>query len=578
MNAAVIKNTADLANLLHRPAPVKGMHLGELLVDEKIISRQQLQNALLIQKREPGKQLGRLLTEMGLATHTQINIALARKLGIPFVKPQEFDVSPDALTHVPADVALQYNVLPLGQVDGCLIVAMENPLDREALAMVRFNTNLRVEAVIALLQDIRPALARYYSKYQEHEALEEIDFTLPSTIGDDAAAEIIEQEAMKKPIVRLVNAIIVQAVTQQASDINIRPEKDQINIYYRIDGKLLFLRSLHKTLLPALVSRIKITGRMNIAERRLPQDGHARLVRGDNIIDLRISVIPTVNGESVVIRILDKEAGFKPFEKLGLRPRDEARVRSILSKTYGMLLVTGPTGSGKSTTLYALLNEIKRHNPHIITVEDPVEYAMDGIEQIQIALAKGYTFAEALRHILRHDPDVIMVGEIRDLETAQIANQAALTGHLVMSTLHTNDAASSITRLIDMGVEPFLLSNTLQGIIAQRLVRVNCPKCMIEEPIDLAMRRGLNIPDDEIFYRGKGCPACNSTGYRGRTIVYELLPVTPDIARLITQGKPTHEIKKLAIEQGMASLTENAILLAREGKTSLEEVFSVRLD
>ncbi len=578
MNEMVITNLKDLEKLVGRMQPIQNVQLGDMLVDEGIITPRQLEDALLLQRRNHGKHLGRLLTEMGLVSQKQINIALAYKLGIPTIKLEDFEVAPRILAMVPADIAMQYNALPLAEIDGCLIVAVENPLDGDALGMIRFNTNLRVEAVIASGQEIRQALNRYYTKYQEHEALEELDFDAAHKDEDNTPVYSVEQEAMKKPIVRLVNAIILQAVTRRASDINIRPETDNVKVYYRIDGRMQFLRSLRKSLLQALVSRIKITGKMNIAERRLPQDGHARVMRGDRIIDLRISIMPTVCGESVVIRILDKETGLKPMDQLGFTPRDSELFQQMLTRSFGMLLVTGPTGSGKSTTLYALLNEVRRREPHIITVEDPVEYDMDGVEQIQIASAPGYTFAAALRHILRHDPDVIMVGEIRDLETADIATKAALTGHLVLSSLHTNDAAGAITRMLDMGVEPFLLSSTLQGAMAQRLLRVNCEHCKKLEQVDLYIRRLLGVPDDEVFLRGSGCEACNFTGYEGRIMVYELLPVTPQIADLITQRKSARIIKETAVSEGMITLTQCALALARTGRTSLDEVFTVRLE
>ena len=579
VNESVITNLKDLESLIGRMQPIQNVHLGDMLVDEGIITPRQLEDALVLQRRNHGKHLGRLLTEMGLVSQKQINIALAHKLGIPSIKLDDFEITPRTLAMIPADIAMQYNVLPLTEVDGCLIVAVENPLDWDALGMIRFNTNLRVEAVIASAQDIRQALSRYYTKYQEHEALEELDFDAPNKGAEDnLPVYSIEQEAMKKPIVRLVNAIILQAVTRRASDINIRPEANSVKVYYRIDGRMQFLRSLRKSLLPALVSRIKITGKMNIAERRLPQDGHARVMRGEHMIDLRISVVPTVCGESVVIRILDKETGLKPMDQLGFTPRDTGLCQQMLAKSFGMLLVTGPTGSGKSTTLYALLNEVRHREPHIITVEDPVEYDMDGVEQIQIASAPGYTFAAALRHILRHDPDVIMVGEIRDLETAEIATKAALTGHLVLSSLHTNDAAGAITRMLDMGVEPFLLSSTLQGAMAQRLLRVNCEHCRMPEPVDPLVRRVLRVSESEVFQRGKGCQECNFTGYSGRLMVYELLPVTAKIADCITQRKSAREIKEVAVAEGMVTLTQCALAVARTGRTSLDEVFMVRLD
>lgn len=580
MNEASISTVADLQRIIGDIRPLTNVHLGDILVEEGIITTRQLADALTLQRRNHGKHIGRLLTEMGLVTQREINVALATKFGIPSIKLDDFEIAPRTLALVPAEVAMQYNILPLAEVDGCLIVAMENPLDWDALGMIRFNTTLRVDAVIASATEIRQALNRYYTKYQEHEALEELDFDSPNAdaLESNLPAYSMEQEAMKKPIVRLVNAIILQAVTRRASDINIRPEGDTVKVYYRIDGRMQFLRSLRKSLLPALVSRIKITGKMNIAERRLPQDGHARVLRGERMIDLRISVIPTVSGESVVIRILDKETGLKPMAQLGFTARDEGLIQQMLAKSFGMLLVTGPTGSGKSTTLYALLNEVRRREPHIVTVEDPVEYNMDGVEQIQIASAPGYTFAAALRHILRHDPDVIMIGEIRDLETAEIATKAALTGHLVLSSLHTNDAAGAVTRMLDMGIEPFLLSSTLQGVLAQRLLRLNCPHCARPEPVNQFVRRTLGVAETDQFLHGKGCQACNFTGYHGRTMVYELLPLSAQIADLVTQRKSAREIKAQAVAEGMVSLTQCALAMARSGRTSLEEVFAVRLE
>jgi len=578
MQEHVINGAADLARMLAELKPGADVQLGEILIQEKVITPEQLDAALELQQKESGRRLGKVLMEMGVATQEQINIALAHKFGIPYVKLKDFEISQEAISMIPVDVALQYNVLPLARVKGRLVVAMENPLDLEALNAIRFNTNQNVEPVITSALDISQALNKYYSKFDEVEVLEELQPAAVATEESNQATHLMEQQAMKKPIVRLLNAIILQAVIRNASDVNIRPAKDRVNVFYRIDGKLQFVRTLHKSLLPALVSRVKITGQMDIAERRLPQDGHARLIRGDNAIDLRLSVIPTVDGESVVIRILDKEVGLKPLKDIGFPPREMKILDELLARTFGIFLVTGPTGSGKSTTLYAVLNELKKRDPHIITVEDPVEYNMEGVEQIQISVAKGYTFAEALRHILRHDPDVIMIGEIRDLETAQIANKAALTGHLVLSTLHTNDAASAVTRLMDMGIEPYLLSSTLLGAMAQRLVRVNCPYCKAEEPVDLGMRELLGVKKSEVFYRGVGCPSCNYTGYHGRTTVCELLPVTPQLGGLINAGKSAMEIRQKALEEGMVPLTKHAIALARKGVTSLEEVLSVRLD
>ena len=578
----VVHSVGELEKALHNLKPVRDMHLGDILVEDGAISRDQLELALGRQRSEPTKHIGEIMVDMGLIEHGQVSMALSRKFGIPMVDLAEFKIDPSVLTLVPAEVAQQYNALPIALVEGRLVLAMENPLDWEGRDVIRFHVNRHVEAVIAPARDIVQTLNRYYSEHDAAESLEALQINpvdVPSSdSGASVSEKVMEQQAMQKPVVRLLNAILLQAVVRGASDINVRPEKDRVNVYYRVDGKLQFVRALHRSLLAPLVSRIKITGQMNIAEHYLPQDGHARLKRAGSDIDLRISVIPTVAGESVVIRILDKEVGLKPLDAVGFAPRELETLRNLIGRSFGIFLVTGPTGSGKSTTLYAVLNEVRRHNPHIITVEDPVEYDMEGVEQIQISVIRGYTFAEALRHILRHDPDVIMIGEIRDLETGRIANKAALTGHLVLSTLHTNDAASAITRMMDMGIEPYLLSATVLGAMAQRLIRLNCEHCKEEEDVPPNIRAELGLGKDEVFYRGHGCQECNFSGYHGRSAVCELLPVTPAIRNLITAGKDAGAIKQAAVKEGMVTLTKNAIELARAGKTSIEEVYSVRLD
>ena len=582
MNEITITTEAELAKVMHTNPVLADRHLGDILINEGQLNEEQLQQALAWQQQHPGIHIGDVLIELEFCSREQVNAAMASKLGIPYVKLANYEIPPQVLSLVPADIALQYNVLPLAEHNKRLVIAMENPLDWEALELLRFHTNRNIDAVITSSAEISKVLDKYYLQHSE-EDFSEISDEL-ETLSEEkpqhnlTAVQSIASEARKKPVVRLVNALITQGIQHRASDINIRPSKDRINIYYRIDGKLQFSRSMSLSLLSGLVSRIKITGRMDIAERRLPQDGHARVMHQGNVVDLRLSVIPTVNGESVVIRILDKQVGLKPLNELGLGESETRKLRTLMSRSYGMILVTGPTGSGKSTTLYALLNEIRLRNPHIITVEDPVEYDMDNIEQIQIAPVIGYNFAESLRHILRHDPDVIMIGEIRDIETARIANKAALTGHLVLSTLHTNNAASTVTRLIDMGVEPYLLSSTLLGVVAQRLLRLNCPHCKEVEEIEPEVRQILKLGEQEIFYKGSGCNSCNNTGYRDRTVVSELLEITPDLSNLISTGANTQQIKEFAQQQGMRTLTQNAIELARSGTTSIEEVFAVRID
>lgn len=578
----VVRKIDDLRVLLGSYRNLPDVHLGEMLISSKLILQSQLDAALARQKAKPGKHLGQILIEMGLVTPDQINVALAQKLGIPYVRVQDYDLNADVLAKLPADVVTQNNVLPLGIVTGKLIVAMENPFNYTVLEALRFNSRLPVEVVMAPAQDITVALSKYFTQFTEHEALEDLDISVEaggaSSKDAQIAAHVIEAEAQKKPIVRLLNAIILQAITRGASDVNIRPERDAVNVFYRIDGRMQFSRTISKSLLPALVSRIKIIGQMDIAERRFPQDGHARITRGERIVDLRISVMPTVSGESVVIRILDKSTGLKSLSDLGFSERDLNLIKELLTRPHGMLLVTGPTGSGKSTTVYALLNELKRYNPHILTVEDPVEYDMEGVEQVQISLAKNYTFAEALRHFLRHDPDVIMVGEIRDEETAHIANKAALTGHLVLSTLHTNDAVSTVTRLADMGVEPYLLSTTLLAVIAQRLVRLNCTRCQVEDHVAPYLRQRFGIQPDEKFVRGEGCYQCGFSGYKGRTTICELLHVTPTVAESINQGSTYQALLEVVLKEGMVRLTTNGLALARAGQTTVEEVLANATD
>lgn len=573
-----IRNIADLSEALQQMQPHPERLIGSLLRDGGVISEAQLAEALEIQKNEPNRRIGEILEEHASVDPSHIALALGSKFGIPYVELEQFEIDPEVLNRVPLELALEYNVLPLGEVNGTVILAMENPLDWDARAAISFHANRYVDAVIASSRDIGETLGRYYDQHGMDDELAISPVWEETSELNELNKDAKLSESDQRPVVRMLNTLLLQAVAHGASDINVRPEKDRVNIFYRVDGKEQFIRSINKSMLPALVSRIKVTGRMNLAEHRMPQDGHARLAHKDNDIDLRLSVIPTVTGESVVIRILDTAVGLKPLDKIGFNKRDLRVLRGIMARSNGMFLVTGPTGSGKSTTLYSVLNEMKQRGPHVITVEDPVEYQIDGVEQIQVASHRGYTFAEALRHILRHDPDVVMIGEIRDQETARIANKAALTGHFVLSTLHTNDAASAVTRLLDMDVEPYLLSTTLLGSMAQRLLRLNCKHCLVDDPIAPSLRRLLKAGDDEVFKRGAGCPACNHTGYKGRIAVCELLPVTEEIRDLIAQGADAKQIRDMARKQGMHNLTDNAMELARQGVTTLEEVYFTRIN
>lgn len=574
-----IHSVEDLEQALWSTRPLHELHLGEALIEEGRLTPADLDTALEQQQREPGTQLGELLVQMKLVEKSDIHLAMARKLGIPRVSIKHHIPQPEVMAEFSADIALLYTVMPLAIINHKLIVAMENPLDLKTIEILQFHSNHRIEAVIATHEELNQALGTYYGNIGEAAIIKEIDDEPDHLESSNKSVNVIEYEASKKPIVRLLNTIILQGVLRSASDIHIRPGKNHADILYRVDGVLQNSRRIKKSLLLPLIARLKIIGNMDIAERRRPQDGHARIEHQNNNIDFRISIMPSIKGESAVIRILDKQVGMRPMPELGFMENDLEKIKGLITHNHGMILVTGPTGSGKSTTLYAALNEVKKRGPHIVTVEDPVEYDMDDVDQIQISNIIDYTFAEALRHILRHDPDVIMIGEIRDLETAHIAIKSALTGHLVFSTLHTNDAPSSITRLTEMGIEPYLVSSTVLGVLAQRLVRKICPDCKVETTNTAPeVRKLLKIKKDEVFYHGKGCSSCNHTGFHGRTTVVELLIISPEMVELINKHAPEDQLRKLAIKQGMQTLTENGIELARRGLTTLDEVYAIRLE
>ena len=503
---------------------------------------------------------------------------LAVRLGVPYVDLQHFRVGDDVLRLLTETVVRQHNVFPLMVFRDHLVVAMENPADAELAKLLHFVSGMSVEGCVAEADAITHAIDAHYGAREDTAALQDLEIQGSQGSSREMSRHEIERLGQEKPVVRMVNHILVDAIHRNASDIHIRPDEDDVALLFRQDGTLVPIRRFNKALLAAVVARIKIIGRMNIAERRLPQDGRARMIENGAVVDMRISVIPTVNGESVVIRLLNVQTGLRSISEIGFNPHDAERFVDLLHKSYGMLLVTGPTGSGKSTTLYAALQEVRKQNVNIITVEDPVEYHVDGIEQIQVNTAPGFTFARALRNILRHDPDVIMVGEIRDQETAKIAVESALTGHLVLSTLHTNDAPTTVMRLIEMGVEPFLVKSSLLGVLAQRLVRINCPQCIEQEPVDATMRRFLGVGEEEVFHHGAGCEACNHTGFHGRMAVYELLVMTPELREMLRPDVSADEVRTQARAQGMVALTENALKLAREGRISLAEVYRVRLE
>jgi len=584
VHSTVAITADDLKKALEEQADFPARKLGELLIADGLISLKQLAYALELQKRDRKKRLGDILVEMGATTSEAVHATIAHNLGIPFVQLHDFEIDPKMLPLVTEELARKHLLMPLMLHQDCLVVAMQDPTDMEAHNLLRFTTGHNVEAAVATREDIEWAIGKYYS-VPNTESLQSDAENLQTLEGSEEDQDQGEREFLEavrlgkeKPIVRLVTGIILSGIGQRASDVHLHPTRKTADLLYRIDGNLIKSRSFNKAILPALVSRIKIIGRMNIAERRLPQDGGARVIHEGKVVDLRISVIPTVDGESVVIRILNTEGGLKSVAELGFSQNDEAAFNDLLCRNNGIVLVTGPTGCGKSTTLYAAIGEVRKQNVNLITVEDPVEYHIDGVEQIQVNPVAGYSFAKALRHILRHDPDVIMIGEIRDQETGKIAIESALTGHLVLSTLHTNEAASAVTRLMEMGMEPYLLSATLLGVLAQRLVRRNCPHCVAEETVEPGIRKFLGIDDDEVFYRGAGCEKCNHTGFSGRLAVYELLRATPELRDRIQEGVTIGELHAQALKDGMMPLTQNALAQARQRKISLAEAYRVRLE
>lgn len=547
--------------------------LGDLLVDGGHLDPQNLQQALHLQEQQPDTgRLGQILLQQELIDKQHLAEALVQQLDIARVNLDVFRVEQPALLLLPERLAREQQVLPLMLEGELLVVATPTPSNGDLLHLLGFVTGKQVEAIHARDDEVDAAINLHYGAAT---ALE-----LPEHQGPEPELSLhcIKQLAEDKPTVRFVDSLLDDAISRHASDIHLRPGERDVTVLFRIDGVLMEIRRIKPGNLPAIVSRIKIIGGMNIAERRLPQDGRHLVRLADRTIDLRLSIMPTVHGESVVIRILDTQQSLKTLDQIGFSREDAERFRILSSHSQGILLVTGPTGSGKSTTLYAALNGIKDTGVNIITVEDPVEYQIDGIRQIQVKPQIGYTFARALRHILRHDPDVIMVGEIRDQETAIMATESALTGHLVLSTLHTNSAATTVTRLLEIGVAPYLLNASLLGVLAQRLVRRNCPDCLEEEQVPGYVRTALGLDAREVFYVGRGCSHCHGKGFAGRVAAYELLEVTPALRALIQPAVAAQAIEAQAIADGMRPLTQSALALARDTLISLAEVYRVRLE
>lgn len=556
--------------------------LGRLLVSKKIITEQQLQKALEEQKSS-GERLGSILIKLGYIKEDTLLSFLSSQYGIPSINLCEFNINPDLIKLIPADLAHKYLVFPLALKGTTLVIAMADPSNIFAIDDIKFLTGYRIEALAAVESAIKEALNEYYDTSASLSELvsrmdgEGVEFVEEGSELDISELKSASEEA---PVIKLVNGMLSDAIRKGASDIHVEPYEKVFRIRFRIDGVLYDVMNPHLKFKNAIISRLKIMSNLDIAERRLPQDGRIKIkMERNREVDFRVSVLPTLFGEKVVLRLLDKSSLQLNMTKLGFEEDDLKNFKKAISQPIGMVLVTGPTGSGKTTTLYSALSELNKITENISTAEDPVEYNLMGVNQVQIHEEIGLTFASALRAFLRQDPDIILVGEIRDFETAEIAIKAALTGHLVLSTLHTNDAPSTVNRLLNMGIEPFLISSSVILIIAQRLVRKICPECKI--PITLPEQAfiDLGVEPEEFrtipLYKGTGCKNCSNTGFKGRIAVYEVMPINDNLKELILKGASSTEIKSEAIKAGMSTLRHSAIIKMKQGLTPAEEILRI---
>ena len=550
--------------------------IGQVLKERGLVNEGQIQEALAIQ-REKGGPIGKILIDLGYVEPGQLSLALGIQQGFEVVDLDDFDISEELARRIDASSAQVFKVVPVREESGTLVVALADPLNSNFLDELQFLVGSEVRGVIADPEQIDAALRRLYGDAGTRpagmkEVLDEIkkEGTGSVDLSDKAAM------AHAAPVVKLLNFILFQAVRDQASDIHLEPFETEFRVRYRVDGVLYELEPPPQSLAVPLISRVKVMANLDIAETRIPQDGRIELAIDGRAVDLRVSTLPTMYGESCVLRVLDRSVVALDLERVGLTDRDRERVEMMLDRPHGIVLVTGPTGSGKTTTLYSMLNHSNDPSIKIITTEDPVEYDLDGIIQVPINDEIGVSYAAVLRTILRQDPDRILVGETRDLETARIAIEAALTGHLVFSTVHTNDAPSTIDRLVDLGVEPFLLSATLTAVIGQRLVRRVCKGCRTEyKPSDeILWQLGLDPENvsEKVFYYGPGCDQCNDSGYRGRVALFEIMEVTPRMKRGILEGWPQNRLRELALEEGMIPLRESGLRRIFDGLTTPEEV------
>lgn len=542
--------------------------LGDLLVESGLISEEQLNSTL--RSKSADEKLGDALLREGYITEQQLIEVLEFQLGIPHINIFQYPIDPDVIQLVPKELAKRHYALPIRRDKNKLLVAMADPMDYFAIEELRMATGYHIEPAIATKDELFRTITKYYDL---QESMEEV-------MGEIATSETLDETRVAdddSPVVRLVNQIIDNALVQRASDIHFDPQETELRVRYRVDGILRTERSLPKHMQNVIIARIKIMANLNITETRLPQDGRIKTTINFKPVDIRVSSLPTIYGEKIVMRLLDLSNTLNRIDKIGFSETNLEKFTDMLKRPNGIILITGPTGSGKSSTLYATLNELNSDDVNIITVEDPVEYQMEGVNQIQVNENIGLTFANGLRSILRQDPDIVMIGEIRDTETAEVATRASLTGHLVLSTLHTNSSIEALSRLIDMGIEPFLISSSILGVVAQRLVRRVCRDCgqtvpATEREQQIFSSRGLTI---ETVRRGHGCPSCNMTGYRGRMAIHEVLPIDETIRHLILKTAPTTEIRNYVRKKGMEFLIDDGLKKVKEGVTTTEEILRV---
>ncbi len=559
--------------------------LGEMLVEGGLITEEQLKKALVDQKKTELK-LGQFLVREGIVVEAQIVALLSQQLHLEIYKPDQYPLDMNLAKVIPIDLVRKYQVVPLKKSGSLLTVAMSDPMDINAIDTIEVHTNSEAEIVICTEQEINQLISSIYGSFSgidvvlgdmETGVVDEISADNETATVQDIEVSSLQDMAAEAPVIRLVNSILSQAIREQVSDVHLSPEKNGVQIRFRVDGKLREVPAPPKHMFLPLVSRLKILSNMDISVSRIPQDGRFTVRHHNTEINIRSSTIPTIYGENVVLRLLDTSSGVLTFDQMGMSAADQRKIEAMITKPYGMILTTGPTGCGKTTSLYAILQQVNQPDLHVITLEDPVEYRIDKIRQAQLNRKAGMTFADGLRSILRQDPDVIMVGEIRDAETAQVAVQAAMTGHRVLSTVHTNDAAGAITRFIDMGIEPFLASSVMLAVIAQRLVRKVCPACKqpYQPPAAALKQWGLDRVEKARFFKGAGCLNCTHTGFKGRTGVFEVLLIDDRIQEMILQRKSSRDITRAAHKAGhIRTLKEAAAVKVAQGITTLEEAAS----